>query len=135
MIEFVNIIISYIIQTHHLHTEAQNFSECYSLSLSLEPSHSLSAVLFPCGLFQNPPCKHLCCRPWMRMRSLSHFSCDWFFTTLWTAAHQASLSMGFSWQEHWSGSPCLPGYFPDPGSSVLISSSKHSFFFFLWLHL
>ena len=31
----------------------------------------------------------------------------WFFTTPWTAAHQAPLSMGFSRQEHWSGVPLL----------------------------
>ena len=38
------------------------------------------------------------------------------FTTLWTVALQAPLSMGFSRQEHWSGLPCpLPGDLPDPG--------------------
>ena len=26
----------------------------------------------------------------------------------WTVAHQAPLSMGFSWQEYWSGLPFLP---------------------------
>ena len=36
--------------------------------------------------------------------------------TPWTVARQASLSMGFSRQEHWSGLPCLPpGDLPDPG--------------------
>ena len=36
--------------------------------------------------------------------------------TLWTAAHQAPLPMGFSRQEHWSGRPCPPpGDLPDPG--------------------
>ena len=36
--------------------------------------------------------------------------------TLWTVAHQASLSMGFSRQEYWSGLPCPPpGDLPDPG--------------------
>ena len=30
-----------------------------------------------------------------------------FFATLWTVAHQAPLSMGFSRQEYWSGLPCL----------------------------
>ena len=30
-----------------------------------------------------------------------------FFVTPWTVAHQATLSMGFSRQEHWSGLPCL----------------------------
>ena len=27
---------------------------------------------------------------------------------LWTVAHQAPLSMGFSRQEYWSGFPCPP---------------------------
>ena len=36
--------------------------------------------------------------------------------TPWTAAHQASLSMGFSRQEYWSGQPFLPpGHLPNPG--------------------
>ena len=35
---------------------------------------------------------------------------------LWTAAHQAPLSMGFSRQEYWSGLPCFPpGDLPNPG--------------------
>ena len=38
------------------------------------------------------------------------------FVTLWTVAHQAPLSMGFSRQEYWSGLPFpLPGDLPDPG--------------------
>ena len=38
------------------------------------------------------------------------------FATLWTVAHQAPLSMGFSRQEYWSGLPCPPpGDLPDPG--------------------
>ena len=39
---------------------------------------------------------------------LSPFSCVWFFVTLWTIAHQASHSMGFSGQEKQSGLPCPP---------------------------
>ena len=36
--------------------------------------------------------------------------------TLWTVAYQASLSMGFSWQEYWSGLPFpSPGDLPNPG--------------------
>ena len=36
--------------------------------------------------------------------------------TLWTIAHQALLSMGFSRQEYWSGLPCSsPGGLPYPG--------------------
>ena len=38
---------------------------------------------------------------------LSH---DWLFENPWTVALQASLSMEFSRQEHWSGLP-----FPSPG--------------------
>ena len=38
------------------------------------------------------------------------------FVTLWTVAHQAPLSMGFSRQEYWSGLPCPPlGDVPYPG--------------------
>ena len=39
----------------------------------------------------------------------SHFSRVRLCATPWTAAHQASPSMGFSRQEHWSGLP-----FPSP---------------------
>ena len=47
---------------------------------------------------------------------LNCFSCVQLFGTLWTVAHQASLSMGFSRQEYWSGLPCPPqGDLPDPG--------------------
>ena len=37
------------------------------------------------------------------------------FVTLWTIAHQASPTMGFSRQEYWSALPFpSPGDFPDP---------------------
>ena len=39
---------------------------------------------------------------------LSHFSSIQLFATLWTIAHQAPLSMGFSRQDYWSGLTCLP---------------------------
>ena len=39
---------------------------------------------------------------------LSHFSRVPLSVTLWTAACQAALSMGFSMQEYWSGLPCFP---------------------------
>ena len=36
--------------------------------------------------------------------------------TPWTVAHQATLSIGFSRQEYWSGLPFpTPGDLPDPG--------------------
>ena len=38
------------------------------------------------------------------------------FATPWTVVYQASLSMGFSRQEYWSGLPFpSPGDLPDPG--------------------
>ena len=38
------------------------------------------------------------------------------FTTPWTVARQAPLSMGFSRQEYWSGLPFpSAGKFPNPG--------------------
>ena len=46
----------------------------------------------------------------------SHFSHVWLFATLWTVAHQASLSMGFSRQEYKSGLLCSPPVdLPNPG--------------------
>ena len=39
----------------------------------------------------------------------------WLFATLWTVAHQAPPSMGFSRQKYWSGLPCpSPGDLPNP---------------------
>ena len=56
---------------------------------------------------------------------LSHF---WLSATPWAVVHQASLSMGFSRQEYWSGLPCPPpGDLPDPvmepGSPALQADS------------
>ena len=43
------------------------------------------------------------------------------FPTPWTATHQDPLSMGFSRQEYWSGSPCpLSGDLPDPGMELCL---------------
>jgi len=39
------------------------------------------------------------------LTSLSHVL---LFTTPWTVAHQAPVSMGFSRQEYWGGWPCPP---------------------------
>ena len=48
--------------------------------------------------------------------ALSCFSHVQLFTTLWTVAHQAPLSMGFSRQESWNGLPSPPpGDLPNPG--------------------
>ena len=65
------------------------------------------------------------CRiPFSHERQLSHscavvLSClshVRLFETPWTVARQAPLSIGFSRQEYWRGSPCpLPGNLPNPG--------------------
>ena len=48
----------------------------------------------------------------VKVKSLSHVQ---LFKTLWTVAHQAPLSMGFSRQENWSGLPYpSPGDLPNP---------------------
>ena len=48
----------------------------------------------------------------MHAKWLSHVQ---LFATLWTVAYQASLSMGFSRQEYWSGLPLpSPEDLPDP---------------------
>ena len=48
------------------------------------------------------------------LRCFSHVQ---YFATPWTLAHQASLSLGFSRQEYWSGLPCPPpGDLPDLGT-------------------
>ena len=54
-------------------------------------------------------CVHVCAR----MLSHSVISDSLEFQGL---AHLAPLSMGFSGQENWNGSPCLPpGDLPNPG--------------------
>ena len=48
---------------------------------------------------------------------LNHFSRVQLFASLWTVAHQALLSMGFSRQECWRGLPCPPsGDLSNPGT-------------------
>ena len=57
---------------------------------------------------------------------LSHFIRVQLFVTLWTVAHQALLSMGFSRQEHWNVLLCLaPGDLPDRGI-IPISLVSHA---------
>ena len=63
---------------------------------------------------------------------LSHFSRVLLFTTLWTVACQAPLSIRFSSQEYRSGLPCPPpGDLPDPGlePTSLMSPALAGMFF------
>ena len=51
------------------------------------------------------------------------------FAAPWTAAHQASLSMGLPRQEYWSGLPFPPPRdLPDPGIEPVSPSLAGGFF-------
>ena len=67
----------------------------------------------------------------MHVYMLSRFSQVRLLATLWIVAHQAPLSLGFSWQEYWSGLPCRPpGIFLTQGSNLhLISPAVTGEFF------
>ena len=72
---------------------------------AIQPSHPL--------LSPSPPAPSPSQYQKVKVKSLSHVR---LFATLWTVAHQAPPSMGFSRQEYWSGVPFLsPGDLPDPG--------------------
>ena len=70
----------------------------------MQPSHPSPVLDSPTMLWaqscdpHEKPRKERCC-----VRCAQSFSCVWLFTTPWTVARQAPLSMGFSRQEHWSG--------------------------------
>ena len=88
-----------------------------SLNSSLLSSCNLSFSLsLPIGMGSN-----ICVTCYLRISlsflfMSSHFSHVWLFVTPWTVAFKASLSMGFSRQEYWSGLPCpLPGDLSYPG--------------------
>ena len=61
---------------------------------------------------------------WVCAQSLGHV---WLFVAPWTVAHQASLSVGFSRQEEWSGIP-TPGDLPNPGIEPRTPASASGFF-------
>ena len=66
-------------------------------------------------------------------------SCVRLFAILWTVAHQAPLSMGYSRQEHWSGLTFPPpGDLPDPGikpTSLMSPALASGFlFYFIFYH-
>ena len=73
-----------------------------------------------------------------RARVPYRFSHVQLFATLWTVAHQAPLSMGFSRQEYWSGLPCpAPRDLPYPGfePESLMSTCLGRRVLYHWRHL
>ena len=58
------------------------------------------------------------------MMCVQSLSCVQLSVTLWTVAHQASRSMGFSRQEYWNGLPFpSPGNLPDPEIEPMLPAS------------
>ena len=56
-------------------------------------------------------------------------SCVQLFVTQWTVACQAPLSIGFPWQESWSGLPLtFPGDLPNPGIEPVSTTLADKFF-------
>ena len=56
---------------------------------------------------------------------LSRFSLVRLFSTLWTIACQAPLSMGLSRQEYWSCHALLQGIFPPQGLNLSLLCLLH----------
>ena len=74
--------------------------------------HSAIKIMKPCHLRQHRWTCGIAC-----VCMLSCFSHVQLFVTQWIIAHQTPLSMGFSRQGYWSGSPCpSPGDLPHPGT-------------------
>ena len=74
----------------------------------------------------HPTAAYKCCTAYSSFACmLSHFSHVRLFATLWTVARQASLSMGFSRQEYWSGLPYPPpGDLPNAGIEPVSLTSR-----------
>ena len=87
-------------QTWHVHPSA---------SVSLDTA----TVWFTPSLRENSSCG---VHSPIQLCVLCHFSRVRLFATLWTVAHQAPLSMGFSRLEYWTRLPCpSPEDLPKPG--------------------
>ena len=105
---------------------------CFLLSVSFHVAHNINFLFsivaiyarmeIPCALYFH----HFSELPWQLLAGgkvvhVCSLSCVWLFVIPWTVAHQASLSMGLSWQESWSGLP-----FPPP-EDLLSSGIKPAF--------
>ena len=79
--------------------DKQWFSHMIKHSAAIKKNHAAKICAdIECSLL-------LCLPPSLLLHVLSHFSHVPLFATLWTVAHQAPLSMGFSRQAYWSGIP------------------------------
>ena len=74
----------------------------------------------------NVPCRMCVCVCVCVCVHARMLSCVLLFATLWTAAHQAPLSMEFSRQVYWRGLPFpSPGDLPTPGMEPVFPGSLH----------
>ena len=121
--------------SHASHHVAPGVSTTAGLSaLFFATSKDTSVMEEATGVAQNGGMSGLPVVHWLRLHAFTAefnprwgtkipYPCmlSWFrrvrlFATLWSVACQASLSMGFSGQEYWSGLPFPPsGDLPDPG--------------------
>ena len=77
---------------------------------NLQGTQEVSWICFPLSLFLKSRCQIL------MEKMCQLLSPVWLFETPWTVVRQATLSMGCSRQESWSGLSCPPlGDLPDPG--------------------
>ena len=96
----------------HIHIHALFFLDFLPIQVTTEHWVEVSAVNSKFSLLSILYMK-------VKVKLLSHV---WPFATPWTVAHQASLSMGFSRQEYWSGlSFPSPGDLPNPGIQTQVS--------------
>ena len=98
--------ISFVYQVRQLLSVCWHSPLLMSLWIKFPPTHSLQKI--------SQSTKEHCKKRGVCM--LSCFSHVQLFATLWTAARQAPLSVGFSRQEYWDGLPFTPPVdLPDPG--------------------
>ena len=90
---------------HHYHLKKKVFSHILAILASKKWVHFFQYLKFPPKTWQ-------CCIVCMCAKSLQ--LCPTLCNSELVAC-QAPRSIGFSWQEDWSGLPCpLPGGLPDP---------------------
>ena len=111
---------------------------CFLLAAIFHMEHNINFVFHSCNLCQDGNSLYIIlfitslnCRDCSLLEAklcmcAQSLSCVWLFVTPWTVAHQASLFMGLSWQESWSGLP-----FP----LQRIFSTQRLNLHFLWLLL
>ena len=91
----------------------ENYSSTNWRPRTLTLSHVILGKLVKCSL---------CFSLKVKLKVLSRVQ---LFATLWTIAHQASLSMGFPRQEYWTGLPFpSPGDLPNPGNDQFTQLQK-----------